>query len=387
MLRPFLDCPHPQPSAANAQRMTEAPTLQQFKRTFVRRNGRLLTCFSGCDYFRLASHPKVLQAVREGLRRYGLNVAASRATTGNHEVYPALERDLARFFGTEAALLTSTGYVTNLVVAQSLAGHFSHALVDERAHTALQDAAHFLDCPVLRFQHRDAAHFGATLSRCGPGVRPVVLTDGMFSHDGTIAPLRAYLKLLPRDGLLVVDDAHGAGTLGKTGKGAIELQPVGRERVVVNITLSKALGVYGGAILCSQKWRRQFAASRMLVGSTPLPLPLAFAAGKSLQILRSDRTLRRRLIANSRFVKSALRRAGFAVPEAPGPIVPLHFDDLKQIARVQRALLAASILPPLVYYPGSPANGYFRFVISSEHTRRQLEQLVRALRPFARLAR
>ena len=123
------------------------------------------------------------------------------------------------------------------------------------------------------------------------------------------------------------------------------------------------------------------------MGSTPLPLPLAFAVGQSLQILRRDGTLRQRLEQNSTAIKSALRHAGFSFPDAPGPIVPLHFDELKQITRVQRALLAAKILPPLIHYPGSPANGYFRFVISSEHTQRQLENLVHALKPFAAAAR
>lgn len=373
--------------SVNFRCMREAEALQQLNRTFVRRNGRTLTYFSGCDYFRLASHPKVLQAVEDGLKRHGLNVAASRVTTGNHKLYPALERDLAQFFGAKAALLTNSGYVTNLVVAQALAGQFSHALVDERAHSALQDAAQLLNCPVLPFRHRATDHFAATLQRCGLGAQPVVLTDGMFSHDGSVAPLRAYLKLLPHNGLLLVDDAHGAVTLGKTGKGTIELERVSRERVVQTITLSKALGVYGGAILSSQKLRAQFATSRMFVGSTPLPLPLAFAAAQSLQILRRDASLRQRLEANAVFVKSALRQAGFAFPDAPGPIVPLRFDDRKQIERVKRALLAAHILPPLIHYPGSPANGYFRFVIASEHTQRQLENLVGALQPFAATAR
>jgi glycine C-acetyltransferase/8-amino-7-oxononanoate synthase len=369
------------------RRMKEAEVLQQTKRTYVRRHGRMLSYFSGCDYFRLASHPKVLQAVNEGLKRHGLNVAASRLTTGNHALYPKLENDLARFFGVEAALLTNSGYVTNLVVAQSLAGHFSHALMDERAHAALQDAAQFLNCPVLQFKHRTVDHFATTLKSCGPGARPVVLTDGMFSHDGSVAPLCAYSKLLPSDGLLLVDDAHGAGTLGKRGKGTIETEGVSRDRVVQTITLSKAMGVYGGAILCSKAFRKKFATSRIFVGSTPLPLPLAFAVGKSLEILQRDGTLRRRLEHNSSSIKSALREAGFEIPDAPGPIVRLHFHDSRQTARVQRALLAARILPPLIHYPGSPVNGYFRFVISSEHTQRQLENLVRALKPIARAVR
>jgi len=362
--------------------MQEAEPLQQTNRTYARYRGRSLSYFGGCDYFRLGSHPKILKAMGEGLRRFGLNVAASRVTTGDHELYLTLERELARFFDAESALLASTGYVTNLLVAQSLAGQFSHALVDERAHVALQDSALLLNCPVLTFKHRDLASFAETLQRCGHGARPIVLTDGMFSRDGAVAPLRAYLKLLPRDGLLLVDDAHGAGTLGKTGRGSVELEGIRRNRLVQNITLSKAFGVYGGAILCSGKLREKFAASRMFVGSTPLPLPLAFAAEQSLQILRRDKTLRRRLEANARFVKSALRRAGFPLPETPGPVVPVRFDDAKQIARLKRALLAKEILPPYIQYHGGPSDGYFRFVISSEHTRQQLGNLINALKPF-----
>jgi len=363
--------------------MQESDPLQQINRTFVRSHGRTLSYFGGCDYFRLGSHPKILRAVNAGLRRYGLNVAASRVTTGNHALYPALERELARFFGTESALLTSSGYVTNLLAAQALAGQFSHALVDERAHVALQDAAQLLNCPVLSFKHRDPASLASTLQRCGRGARPIVLTDGMFSSDGSVAPLGAYLRLLPRDGLLLVDDAHGAGTLGKSGKGSLEVQNLRRDRVVQNITLSKAFGVYGGAILCSRQLREKLASTRIFVGSTPLPLPLAFAALQSVKVMRQDKGLRRRLEANAGFIKSGLRKAGFPLADNPGPIVPLCFAPAKQIARVKRALLAADILPPFIHYHRGPADGYFRFVISSEHKPAQLRTLIRILTPFA----
>ena len=363
--------------------MTEAEPLQQINRTYVRYRGRTLSYFGGCDYFRLGSHPKILKAVEEGLRRYGLNVAASRVTTGNHELYPALERDLARFFGAESALLTTTGYITNLVAAQALAGQFSHALIDERAHAALRDAAQLLNCPVLTFKHRDAESFAATLKRCGRAARPIALTDGMFSRDGSIAPLRAYLKLLPRDGLLMVDDAHGAGTLGKTGKGSVELENVRRGRLVQNITLSKAFGVYGGAILCSRKLRARLVSSRLFAGSTPLPLPLAYAARQAVKLLQHQKNARPRLEANAAFIKSALRRAGFNLPDAPGPIISVHSSNGNKVARLKRALLAAAIFPPFINYHGNPGDGYFRFVISSEHTTAQLNSLAHALSVFA----
>ncbi len=237
--------------------MTEPEPLQQVNRTCVRFRNRTLAYFSGCDYFRLASHPEVIAAFQTGVRKYGLNVAASRLTTGNHQLYAELEEQLTAFFKAETATLVSTGYLTNLVVAQALAGNFSHALIDEKAHPSLLDAARFLDCPVLQFRHRDAKEVARAVSRCGPGAKLILLTDGMFSHDGSTAPLAEYLKVLPSDALLLVDDAHGAGVLGKTGKGSIEHAGVGRRRMIQTMTLSKAFGTYGGAILGTTALRQR----------------------------------------------------------------------------------------------------------------------------------
>jgi glycine C-acetyltransferase/8-amino-7-oxononanoate synthase len=363
--------------------MNEPEPLQQVRRTYVRFQGRVLSYFSGCDYFRLAGHPQVRDAVVTGLRRYGLNVAASRLTTGNHVVYPALEKQLAQFFGEEAALLINSGYATNLILAQTVTGHFSHALLDEKAHLSLMDAAQLLNCPVLKFQHRNVEDFAATLNRCGRGARPVVLTDGMFSRDGSVAPLRAYLKLLPRDGLMVVDDAHGAGILGAQGRGAVEVEKVDDRRLVQCVTLSKAFGVYGGAILGSKKLRGQILErSPMFTGSTPLPLPLAYAATVAVKLVKQNPSLRQRLNANADFVKNGLRHAGLNLPDAPGPVIPFMLPTPKQNAALRRTLLAAGIFPSFINYHGIPEDGYFRFVISSEHSRHQLEQLVQVLKPF-----
>ncbi len=362
--------------------MIEPETLQLIRPSLVRCRGRVLIYFGGCDYFRLASHPKILAAVGQGMKRFGLNVAASRMTTGNHALYPKLERQLAQFFEAEAALLTSNGYVTNLIVAQALAGNYSHVLMDARAHASLQDAAQLFNCPVLTFKHRDVGDFRGALNRCGRGARPVLLTDGMFSHDGSVAPLALYLKLLPRDALVLLDDAHGAGTLGRSGRGTIEVTRVSRARVVQCVTLSKAFGVYGGAVICSQAVRAKLLSSRMLIGSTPLPLPLAHAASSAIRILKRDKGLRQRLNQNSDYVKESLRAAGVELPDAPGPIVPLHTEDVWEIERLKRTLLAAGILPPFVSYLGGGKPGYFRFVISSEHTRPQLEKLVGLVKEF-----
>lgn len=365
--------------------MTEPEPLQQINRTCVCFRQRQLAYYSGCDYFRLASHPRVIEALQAGVRKYGLNVAASRLTTGNHVLYRELEAQLADFFAVESAVLVSSGYVTNLIVAQALAGGFSHALLDEGSHPFLSDAARFLDCPVLHFKSQDTEDLARAVRRCGPQSKLIVLTDGMFSHDGSAAPLAEYVPVLPKDALILVDDAHGAGVLGRTGKGAVEHESVNPRRVIQTVTLSKAFGAYGGAILGSARLRQRILdRSRMFVGSTPLPLPLANAALAGVRVLRTDGRLRQRLFRNTAHVKTGLREAGLQLAEAPGPIVPLLPRRPVEAARLQQALVAAGIYPPFIKYPGGPPNGYFRFVISSEHSGSQLDALLKVLARWAK---
>ena len=366
--------------------MIEPEPLRQIDRTYVLCRGQKLSYFSGCDYFRLSSHPKVLEALAGGLNDFGLSVAASRLTTGNHVLYGELEQQLARFFKTQTALLVSSGYVANLVVAQALAGQFSHALIDESAHPSLADASRMLECPVLRFAHRSATDLGSAVRRCGPGAKLILLTDGMFSRDGSVAPLKEYLKLLPRDAAVLVDDAHGAGILGANGRGSVEHTGANPRRVLQTITLSKAFGTYGGAILGSNSLRTNvLKRSHLFMGSTPLPLPIANAALRALTIVENGSSLRRRLFQRAFEVKNALRTAGVPLPETPGPIVALSPKQSAAVAGIKEALLRSGIYPPFIKYPGGPAAGYFRFVISSEHTRAQLDNLANFLTHSAHL--
>ena len=380
--------------------MPLARPLQQIDRVFVRAHGRKLVYFGGCDYFRLASHPEVLRALHEGAEKFGLNVAASRATTGNHTLFEKLESELAKFFGVESAVLLSNGYATNLAVAQTFAGEFTHALIDERSHGSPRDAVLLLGCPVAEFRHRDSEDLSRALKSCGRKARPFVITDGLFSHDGSLAPLREYLEALPRRALLLVDDAHGAGTLGARGRGTPEVCGVRDERLVQTISLSKAFGVYGGAVLGSAKIIQAIQErSRIFNGNTPPPLPLVNAALASLRVLKTDRSLRQRLHANTARIKDALRRgartaesacssgqdyaradsAVRAPHENLSPIVAVIPRTAREAVQLSRALLRAGIFPRLIRYGNGPAHGYFRFTISSEHTPAQLDALAAVL--------
>jgi 7-keto-8-aminopelargonate synthetase and related enzymes len=360
--------------------MKEPVSLQTVDRTHVRWGKRTLTSFSGCDYFRMASHPRVLKAAQAIIAKYGLSVSASRRTTGNHAVFLKLEQQLAEYFAAESALLVSTGYAAAQVAAQALAGNFSHALIDEKAHPALQNAALFLDCPVIRFSHRNVESLQQTLTRLGPNTKPIVLTDGLFASDGSVAPLKLYLRLLPREGRILVDDAHAAGVIGNTGKGSLEVEKVDRSRIIQCITLSKAFGAYGGAILGTRRFRSQMLErSRAFIGSTAIPLPLAGAALEAIALLRRDPRFRQRLIRNIKTLREKLVNAGFALSESPAPIVPILTDSKRETTNLKRELLSAGIFPPLLQYPGNPSDGYFRFVISSEHSSEQLDCLAQVL--------
>jgi 8-amino-7-oxononanoate synthase len=357
-----------------------AEPLQQIDRTHVLHRGRKFSYFAGCDYFRLASHPDVLRAVREGLDQFGLNVAASRKTTGNHPLYQQLEDGLAKFFRVPGAVLVSNGYMTNLAVAQALAGEFTHALIDERAHGCLFDAAKLLGCPVLPFAHRNVASATGAAGHAGRRAKLLLLTDGLFSHSGEVAPLVDYLRLLPESTTLLVDDAHGAGVLGENGRGTAEHLGAPTHRIIQTITLSKAFGIYGGAVVGSGQIRsRIIERSRLFVGNTPLPLPLVTAALTSLQLVRKDAGFRQRLAAKTNYVKSALAHFGFEINRGPGPVIPLVPRSTRDAERVKKELLARRIYPPFINYLGGPTDAYFRFVISSEHTPEQLQQLVEAL--------
>ncbi len=363
--------------------MLEPEPLEFIGENEVRWRHRTLTYFSGCDYFRLARSPEVARAARAALATHGLNVAASRRTTGNHEIYRQLETRLADFFGSETALIFPDGYLAPVAVTQTLAGDYTHALVDQFAHGALVDAARMLNCPVKQFKHRDVSNLAKLLAKCGPEARPILLTDGMFSHDGSVAPLADYLKTLPARGIILVDDAHGVGVLGASGQGSLEHAGVPRKRIIQCATLSKAFGVYGGVVLGSRALQGKMREdSRMFAGTTPLPPPLAGAAVAALDLLQKDPSRRDKLFRNLSRFRTQIQRSGWEIPETPGPIVRLPLMNPGAAADLKQRLLAAGIYPPFLKYGTTSAAGFFRFVISSQHTAQQLDMLASVLADF-----
>ena len=300
-------------------------------------------------------------------------------TTGNHELYGRFEEELARFFGVESSVLVSAGYLTNLAVAEAWAGEFSHVLIDERSHSSLFLAARAFQGSIIVFRHRDVADVAQAARGFRAHGRLILLTDGMFAQDGSVAPLVAYQRVLPASGWLLVDDAHGAGVLGRNGRGTLEYVGGHTQRVIQTVTLSKAFGVYGGAILGSATVRQKVLHSPAFVGNTPLPLPLVSAAREAVRLFAADTTFRERLTRHVQRMKSALATMGFELPNTSSPIIPLLPRNAREREKLNARLLAARIYPSFIQYPGGPQNGYFRFALSSEHTEAQVDTLLRVL--------
>lgn len=349
-----------------------AEPLEQAGRTEILWRGRQLAYFAGCDYFRLSSAPAVLRAVKSALHKFGLNVAASRKTTGNHPLYEEMEARIARFFAAERACLVSNGYLTNIIAAQALQGAFDAVFIDERAHASLKDAARFLECPVIPFPHRQPASLGPTFKKRSKKI--ALLTDGLFAHSGSLAPLREYRAAIGSDALLWVDDSHAAGVMGAQGQGTLEAAGLSRQNALQTVTFSKAFGVYGGAILTSALIGSQIVErSSALSGNTPLPLPLAAGVLASIQWLEAHPNLRAKI---EQRVRLFWKEAGFNPPNPWGPIASFTCGNPEKL---RKRLITNGVFPSHIRYPGGPAEGYFRFAISSAHSAAQIGRLARSI--------
>jgi hypothetical protein len=205
--------------------------------------GRTILAFAGCNYLGLANDPRVLQAVRIGLDRYGLSTTASRETTGNTTAFDDLERSLANFLCMERSLLLADGYTANIAMAQALATRFRTVLIDAKSHHSVHDAARGAGLIVVTFPHGDT-HAAARLARMHAEADPAgaiaILTDGVFTSDGAVAKLPELIAALPNDrSLLVVDDCHGVCVLGPEGRGTVSHYALTDPRIIITTTLAK----------------------------------------------------------------------------------------------------------------------------------------------------
>ena len=277
-------------------------------------DGRQLVDFSSNDYLGLARHPAVAAAMSECAERCGAGSGASHLVTGHGAEHTRLEEELAAFTGRERALLFSTGYMANLAVMTTLAGRGETVLLDRLSHASLIDGGLLSGARFKRYTHADARDAESTLAAHAEKAS-VIATDGVFSMDGDVGPLDALARVSrSHDAWLVVDDAHGLGVIGATGRGAVEHFGLDADAVPVLVgTLGKAFGSFGAFVAGSNELiELLMQKARSYIYTTALPQPVAAASRKALEIAQRETWRRERVLALTARFRAAAGRAGSA---------------------------------------------------------------------------
>ncbi|MBD7987367.1 8-amino-7-oxononanoate synthase [Luteimonas sp. Sa2BVA3] len=375
---------------AQAQRADAlAHDLVRSRRVVTRRDGvrmeidgRWLLNFCGNDYLGLAQQFQVVDAVQGAAARDGIGGISSHLVCGHHVAHEALEREVADWLEVPRALVFGSGYAANLAVQQALLGEGDTSVQDRLNHASLIDGARLAGCRLRRYPHGDAEGALRQL-RTVPDGAAMLATDGVFSMDGDVAPLRQ-LALVARvqSALLYVDDAHGVGVLGPGGRGSVAEARLGVDEVPLQlVTLGKALGGYGAVVAGDVDLVEHLAGNaRPYIYTTALPPPQAAAALAAVKLARREHWRREKLAALVQRFRDGMAMRGFDLPDSATPIQPVPCGDnaraLDMAARLEAdGFRVAAIRPPTV--PEGRAR--LRVTLCAAHGEDQVDALVHAL--------
>lgn len=344
-------------------------------------DGRELVNFSSNDYLGLAFHPDVIRGAQKAAGIWGTGAGASRLVCGTTAIHAELEDRLARWVGTEAALVFPSGFQTNLGVIQALVGAGDEVYVDRFVHASLVDGARASGAKLRVYPHRDAAKLGELLKKPFAGKR-LVLTDSYFSMDGDLAPLEELVRVCESArAMLVVDEAHAFGVYGEHGRGLLnEKGLTGRVTAVVG-TLSKSLGSQGGFVAGSAELKDFLInKARTFIYTTGLSPMLCGAALAALNIVEKTDAIRDELWGRVDFARTHLLALGLDLGASEGPIIPLLLGDTQRTVDLADRLREAGILGVAIRPPTVPkGTDRIRLTVTARHTADDIRRLTAAL--------
>ncbi|HDS1790306.1 8-amino-7-oxononanoate synthase [Pseudomonas putida] len=359
----------------------QRPLLESPQGPEVVVDGQRLLAFCSNDYLGLANHPEVITAWQAGAERWGVGGGASHLVVGHSTPHHQVEEALAELTGRPRALLFSTGYMANLGAITALVGQGDTVLQDRLNHASLLDGGLLSGARFNRYLHNDPASLASRLDKAVGNT--LVVTDGVFSMDGDLADLPALADVArARGAWLMVDDAHGLGTLGTQGGGIVEHFGLGVDDVPVLIgTLGKACGTAGAFVAGSEALIEalvQFA--RPYIYTTSQPPALACATLKSLELLRRETWRREHLAALIRQFREGAQQMGLQLMDSPTPIQPIVIGDSAQALRLSRLLRERGLLVTAIRPPTVPAgSARLRVTLSAAHSEAQVQLLLNAL--------
>ncbi|QMU62041.1 MAG: 8-amino-7-oxononanoate synthase [Gammaproteobacteria bacterium] len=342
-------------------------------------NGQKILSFCSNDYLGLANHPKVIERLTSATQESGVGSGASHLITGHHQSHAALEEELAEFLGCEQALLFSTGYMANLGVVSALATRNSTIFADKLNHASLNDAVLLSRAKLSRYAHQETNQLEKNIAAEEKSSK-FILTDGVFSMDGTITPFKILQTIAKKhSAALIVDDAHGIGVLGKQGKGCTE-GLLSNDDILIG-TLGKAFGTFGAFVAARKEtieWVIQKAHS--YIYTTALPPAIAEATRASLQLIKQEAWRREHLQELIQYFQDRCQHVGINVSASSTPIQPIILGSSETALEVSKNLLKTGILAPAIRPPTVPNNtARLRISFSATHTKQQIDQLIVAL--------
>jgi 8-amino-7-oxononanoate synthase len=346
-------------------------------------DGRETVLLCTNDYLGLANHPSVKRAAGEALEQYGAGAGASRLVSGTLPPHAELEAALARFKGTEAALVFGSGYLANLGTISALETQGDVIYSDEMNHASIVDACRLSRATTKVFRHADTDALEAMLANDLAYGRRLIVTDGIFSMDGDIAPLPKLAALAAEyDCCLMVDDAHATGVLGLGGKGTAAHFGLGGSIEIQMGTLSKALGSYGAFVAGSRELVDFLVnRARSFIFTTALPPASAAAALEALSIVEREPERRERLWQNAVLLKDGLASAGFDTGASETFIIPVMIGDARQCVRMAQTLLEEGVFAQAIRPPSVPeGTSRLRVVPTSEHLSSDIEFAIEAFK-------
>jgi 8-amino-7-oxononanoate synthase len=356
----------------------------------LRIGGREVLSFASNDYLNLAADPRLVRAAARAARKYGTGSGASPLVCGYLPPHRALERALARWEATPAALTFSSGYAANLALVSTLAGRQDVLFSDALNHASLIDGCRLSRARLRVYRHADVQHLEDLLRReGGRGRRRLIVTDSVFSMEGDLVPLAELLDLAERfDCLLLLDEAHATGILGEHGRGVTELLPVGRsfdpDRLIKVGTLSKALGGQGGFVCGSRKLIALLVnRARPYFFSTALAPPTAAAARRAVHLVQQEPQRRGHVLALAELLRDRLRAVGYPAGASRCQIVPLLVGEARAAVDLSARLQERGLLVPAIRPPSVPqGTARLRVSLTAGHTEADVQRLVET---FARV--
>ena len=347
-------------------------------------NGKDYLYFAGTGYYQLQSNKEVVEAAVDAVRKYGISSATSRTINGSTPLILKLENRLAQFFQAEDAAYLPSGYLSNLAGFQALdaLGVYDVIFIDELAHYSNMAGARATGKKVVRFRHLDEKDLEKKIEKkAGKGLRPLIVSDGLFPIWAEIPPVPAYLQLAEKyDGAVWVDDAHGAGILGENGRGVYEHFGLVSPRLFGGGTLSKAFGAYGGFVTGNAGFIQAVKTGDVMRGTNSPPAALAGAALRGLELVKNNPELRKRLRSNALYLKEKIKGIGIETDQTDLPIVTFSYESAEKMQEIQKKLMEKGIYIQFVKYVGSGADGVLRMVVSSAHSKAEIDFLVSMLR-------